>query len=96
MPIRDLLAGLDFFGGRGLTSRGGGASSSSSSSITGLRLGMAFFGVSSPTDGIRSLGSRRRSAIAAARPKRGSLRPPLFFRPHAIHRYARDPPFEPP
>ena len=34
--------------------------------------------------GMRSLGSSRRSASAAARPNSGSLRPPLFFRPHAI------------
>src|SRR5215470_14288287 len=66
----------------GLRSGGGGGSSSSSSSST-LRF-EAFFGFSSPAAGMRSLESRRRSASAAASPKRGSLRPLLFFRPHAI------------
>src|SRR5690242_18532341 len=63
---------------RALRSGGGGGSSSSSSS----RRLADFFGFCSAA-GMRSLGSRRRSAIAAASPNRGSLRPP-FFRPHAI------------
>src|SRR5262249_48934711 len=67
---------------RGLRSRGGGGGSSSSSSST-LRAATGFFGFPS-ADGMRSLGSRRKSASAAASPKRGSLRPPLFFRLHAI------------
>jgi len=61
---------------RGLRSGGG---SSSSSSIFRLA---DFFGLSSPPPGIRSSGDSRKSA--AARPNAGSLRPPLFFRPHAI------------
>src|SRR5579871_1565469 len=66
-------------------SRGGGDGGSSSSSSSTLGLEAAFFGFAiSAAAGMRSLGSRRRSASAAARPNRGSLRPPLFFRPHAI------------
>src|SRR5690242_3673732 len=77
---------------RTFRSRGGGGSSSSSSST--LRLAAAFFGLSSFAAGMRSLGSRRKSARAAASPNRGSLRPLAFFRPHAIrvrrpHYFAR-------
>src|SRR5215510_11876263 len=78
---------------RDLRSGGGGGASSSSSSSSALRLA-DFFRFSSAS-GIRSLGSRRRSAMAAASPNRGSLRPPLFFRPHAIRkcRSHRSPPY---
>src|SRR6201994_3759863 len=62
-----------------LRSRGGGGSSSSASA----RRLAAFFGLSSDA-AMRAFGLSRRAASAAARPNRGSLRPPLFFRPHAI------------
>src|SRR5437016_13238664 len=62
---------------RGLRSRG------SSSSLSGLRLVDDFFGRSSLA-ATRSCGPRRNSASEAASPNSGSLRPPLFFRPHAI------------
>src|SRR6202012_1817752 len=73
---------------RGLRSGGGSSSiSSSSSTSTGLRLAADFFGWLSPP-GIRSSGDRRKSPSAAASPNSGSLRPPLFFRPHAIRNNA--------
>ena len=66
---------------RGLRSRG----ASSSSSSSGLRLGTGFFGLSSSlAAGMRSSGESRRSASVAGSPNSGSLRPPLFFRPHAM------------
>src|ERR1700733_5733305 len=67
--------------GCGLRSRG----SSPESSVLGLADFLAdFLGLSSATE-MRSCGPSRRSLSAAASPNRGSLRPPLFFRPHAIH-----------
>ena len=42
--------------------------------------------------GMRSCGIRRNSASAAASPNCGSLRPPLFFRPHAIRKRRSHPP----
>src|SRR4029453_12078159 len=69
---------------RDLRSGGGGGAASSSSSSSALRL--ADFFIFSSAAGIRSLGSRRVWAMAAARQNRGSLGPPLFFRPHAIRK----------
>src|SRR5437660_8357666 len=63
---------------RDLRARGG-----SSSSLSGLRFADDFFGRSSSA-ATRSCGPRRSSASEAASPNSGSLRPPLFFRPHAI------------
>src|SRR5262249_5412045 len=84
---------------RGLRSRGGGASSPSLCSTLRFEaafetlfetLFLAFFppfscASSSSPEPMRSCGESRRPASDAAGPNRGSLRPPLFFRPHAIH-----------
>src|SRR5438045_8902052 len=78
LPLRD---------GRGFRSRGGSSSSSSD-----LRLADDFLGLSSSIE-TRSCGDRRNSLSAAASPNSGSLRPLLFFRPHAIRqRPYRSPP----
>src|SRR5882724_4500060 len=60
----------------GLRSRG--ASSPLSSDLR-----LVFLGLSSAA-GMRSAAVRRKSASAAGSPNSGSLRPPPFFRPHAI------------
>src|SRR5882672_8877721 len=52
--------------------------------LVGLLLGLDLAGLSSPPPGMRSATDSRRSASAAGSPNSGSLRPPLFFRPHAI------------
>ena len=64
---------------RGLRSRG-----ASSSGSLALRLGDGFLRLVVAAAATRSCGPRRSSASDAASPNCGSLRPPLFFRPHAI------------
>src|SRR4029077_6871655 len=68
------------FAPRALRSRGGPPSS-----LSGLRLPDDFFGRSSLL-AQRACGDSRNSLSAAASPNCGSLRPPLFFRPHAIRK----------
>src|ERR1700721_2280747 len=74
--------------GCGLRSRG----SSPESSVLGLADFLVdfvadFLGLSSAIE-MRSCGPSRRSLSAAASPNCGSLPPPVFFRPHAIHERA--------
>ncbi len=64
--------------------RSGGASRHRRPARLVLRLADDFFGFSSSADVTRSCGPRRNSASDAPSPNCGSLRPPLFCRPHAI------------
>src|SRR5882724_10631108 len=85
MPPRARSLDLRLRLARGLRSRGASSSSSLVLGLGALALGDGFFGGSSSMV-TRSCGVRRNSLKEAASPNSGSLRPPLFFRPHAIRK----------